>query len=158
MPRKLTVLRRTRPDATCIAVQIEPFIELTFKEGWVDCRDASNYYTIMMQWLGICANQEKINPDKEGFYFKELRPISTSDNLNAGWEIDHWNFHQVGLLTHVYDPIIKVNKITVYDPITMTYKTDGTVPINMIKDNYKRTIFESGKFTWDSKDLVTWVE
>ena len=30
IPRKLTVLRRTRPDATCIALQVEvPFVELT---------------------------------------------------------------------------------------------------------------------------------
>ena len=129
-------------------------------DGWVDCMDGSNYYTIMMQWLGIPAKQQKISEGPGGFFYNLLRPISTSDNLNAGWEIDHWNFHQVGILTHVYDPIIRTNATVVYDPITMTDKAEGPgiVPTNISSDDYKPAIFESGKFSWDSKALVRRVE
>ena len=79
------------------------------EDGWIDCMDGSNYWTILMRWLGINANQIKINrntdPD-EGFYYTTLRPISASDNHTVGWLVRNrtkrdsnwWNFHQVGIL------------------------------------------------------------
>ena len=145
-------------------------------DGWVDCMDGSNYYTILMRWLGINANQIKINEDPrrdQGFYYTTLRPISASDNHTVGWLVRNrtkrgsnwWNFHQVGILgdeqhgtlgSHIYDPIIKINEI------------DPTVPTNMIRDDYKRALFDPvpyrdpknpkmdrvGKFPWHVAALV----
>jgi len=117
-------------------------------QGWMDCMDGSNYYTIMMRWLGISANQIKIDESvPDTFDYKELRPISTSSNLNAGWQTGNWNFHQVGILTNVYDPIIMVDKT-------------GTprVPTNMTKPVYSGYVFDAGEFVWASNALVTRVK
>ena len=117
------------------------------KEGWVDCMDGSTYWTILMRWLGIPAYQKKISPSRShSFMYKELRPISRSKNLKVQWGEDRWNFHQVGILTHVYDPIIMIDKT-------------GTprVPTNMPRWDYERAIFESGQFVWDSLALVAGV-
>ncbi|MCG8620387.1 MAG: hypothetical protein MJE68_00090, partial [Proteobacteria bacterium] len=66
-------------------------------DGWVDCRDGSNYYTILMRWLGIDANQIRINGT---FFYNPLLPISKNPNPNddARWVEDSWRFHQVGIL------------------------------------------------------------
>ena len=114
------------------------------KEDWVDCMDGSNYYTILMRWLGIPAHQKKISPSpSDKFVYKLLRPISRSKNLKAEWGIDRWDFHQVGILSHVYDPIIMI------DP------ERKIIPANMPRWDYERAIFESGQFVWDSLALVT---
>lgn len=146
------------------------------EDGWIDCMDGSNYWTILMRWLGINANQIKINKDPsadQGFYYTTLRPISASDNHTVGWLVRNrtkrdsnwWNFHQVGILgdvkhgtfgSHIYDPIIKINEIA------------PRVPTNMIRDDYKRAIFDpvpyqdpedpkmnlTGTFPWDVGTLV----
>ncbi len=127
------------------------------KEGWVDCMDGSNYYTILMRWLGIPAHQIKISPNNsDKFVYKELLPIakiSFTNRPDTDWESKTWNFHQVGILgdaqqgtlgNHIYDPIIMIDKT-------------GTprVPTNMIRDNYQRAIFKSGQFVWDANALVT---
>ena len=115
------------------------------KDGWVDCMDGSNYYTILMRWLGINANQIKINRDVfDQFVYKELRPITTTKDLNMGWGEDIWNFHQVGIFKNVYDPIIMIDKT-------------GTprVPTDMTQPDYKRAIFDRGDFVWDVNALVT---
>ncbi|MDE0683828.1 MAG: hypothetical protein OXI63_13000 [Candidatus Poribacteria bacterium] len=136
-------------------------------DDWVDCTDGSNYYTVMMRWLGINANRIRIGlkvkkTDRFGFEFNDLRPISKTpitDDNDTSWVDGGWNFHQVGILGGgIYDPVIKVNKTTVYDPETMTYKTDGTVPTNMSQEDYKRAIFDTGNFSWSSQSLITWVE
>ena len=145
-------------------------------DGWVDCMDGSNYYTILMRWLGINANQVKINENPaadQGFYYKPLRPISASDNHTVGWLVRNrtkrdsnwWNFHQVGILgsvqhgtfgSHIYDPVIKINEIV------------PRVPTNMIRDDYERAIFDpvpyqdpedpkmnlTGTFPWHMETLV----
>ncbi len=132
-------------------------------DGWVDCMDGSNYYTILMRWLGIFANQIKINKGPGGFYYKTLRPISTAADLNGGWlvrDLNQWNsnwwyFHQVGILTNIYDPIIRIEKET----------EAKRVPTNMTKDNYMHALFDpvpyrdpeieiSGTFPWDVAALV----
>lgn len=112
--------------------------------GWMDCMDGSNYYTVMMRWLGIPANQVKIDENLQGFYYKELRPISTSPDLDAGWQTGYWNFHQVGILTNIYDPIIMVDRT-------------GTprVPANMDMPTYKGYVFASGTFEWGTSALVS---
>ncbi|MDE0686285.1 MAG: hypothetical protein OXI63_25440 [Candidatus Poribacteria bacterium] len=158
-------------------------------EGWMDCMDGANYWTIMMRWLGISANQIKINEEDHiidrdgrirvyhGFYYKTLRPISASDNHTVGWHVRNrtdpnsnwWNFHQVGILGNaqhgtlgswIYDPIIKINE------------TAPRVPTNMIRDDYKRVLFDPvpyrhptdpkkdghGTFPWDKAALVRKVE
>lgn len=117
------------------------------KEGWVDCMDGSNYYTILMRWLGINANQIKITEGPGGFHYKLLRPISTTrfdPAIKKGWFEGHWNFHQVGIFKdHIYDPIIMIDKIR-----------NPRIPIEMRQPDYKRAIFHSGIFKWNTKALV----
>ena len=137
---------------------------LMLHEGWMDCRDSSNYWTIMMQWLGITnAKYRKITEAQGAFYYKTLRPISTSRDINEGWSVrdpedggsNFWRFHQVGVIihdpdnpddSHVYDPIIKINR------------NDPRVPVNMIKEDYQRDFYDNeGTFKWGSMGLVTYV-
>lgn len=136
--------------------------------GWMDCRDGSNYYTILMRWLGISANQIKINKEDHirdqnkrpivymGFYYKTLRPISTA-NDNAGWLVRNpntldlsgaggnwWNFHQVGIVAQ--DPDDPENSTRVYDPIIMVNRGKPAVPVKMTRDNYKLALFDPAPF------------
>ena len=136
--------------------------------GWMDCMDGSNYYTILMQWLGINANQIKINKEDhvrdanrkpiiyKGFYYKTLRPISTA-NDNAGWLVRNlnplnlgvpgdnwWNFHQVGII--VQDPDDPENTTRVYDPIIMVNRGNPAVPVDMTKGDYELALFDPAPF------------
>lgn len=114
------------------------------QDGWVDCRDGSNYYTVLMRWLGIDANQIRINGT---FFYKPLLPISKNPNPNddESWVSDSWRFHQVGIL----------GDHSIYDPIIMIDKENPRVPTNMDKAAYKRAIFLARDFVWQSKVLVT---
>ena len=149
-------------------------------DGWVDCMDGSNYWTILMQWLGINANQIKINEEDHirdenrkpivynGFYYKTLRPISTA-NDNAGWLVRNlndpgsnwWNFHQVGII--VQDPddpenpddqensTREENSTRVYDPIIMVNRDNPAVPVKMTKDDYERALFDPAPFPFPDR-------
>ena len=138
-------------------------------QGWMDCRDGANYWTIMMRWLGINANQIKINTEDNirdrhritrvynGFFYNTLRPISTSAN-NAGWlvrnldveqlgedelgrdESNWWNFHQVGIVAH--DPDDVANTTHVYDPIIMVNGGNSRVPVQMTTASYGNALFD----------------
>ena len=137
-------------------------------QGWMDCMDGSNYYTILMRWLGINANQIKINKEDHirdanetpivyrGFYYKTLRPISTA-NDNAGWLVRNpntlnlggpggnwWNFHQVGIVAQ--DPDDTENSTRVYDPIIMVNRGNPAVPVKMTQDDYKLALFDPAPF------------
>ena len=137
-------------------------------QGWMDCMDGSNYWTILMQWLGINANQIKINKedhvrDKEdnpivyrGFYYKTLRPISTA-NDNAGWLVRNpnaplsnwWNFHQVGIV--VQDPDDTENSKRVYDPIIMVNRGNPAVPVEKTQGDYERALFDPAPFPFPDR-------
>lgn len=137
-------------------------------QGSMDCMDGSNYWTILMQWLGINANQIKINEEDHirdkndkpivynGFYYKTLRPISTA-NDNAGWLVRNrntlnlggeggnwWNFHQVGIVAQ--NPDDPENSTRVYDPIIMVNRGNPTVPVKMTQDTYTRALFDPVPF------------
>ena len=116
-------------------------------DGWVDCRDGSNYYTVLMRWLGIDANQIRINGT---FFYNPLLPISKNPTPNddASWMEDSWRFHQVGIL----------GNHSIYDPIIMIDKENPRVPTNMTKAAYKRAIFQARDFDWHSNALVTEVK
>lgn len=121
---------------------------LQTENPWVDCMDGSNYYTILMRWLGINANQIKITEKiGETFIYKLLRPISTRPFNPAeerGWLEGSWNFHQVGIFKdHIYDPIIMIDRTG-----------NPRVPVQMRQRDYKLAMFHSGIFKWASKALV----
>ena len=135
------------------------------REGQVDCMDGSNYWTIMMRWLGISANQIKINTEDHirdrqlrpevyrGFFYNTLRPISTSAN-NMGWWVRNldvrrlsddynnwWNFHQVGIVAH--DPDDVANTRHVYDPIIKIDRGNSSrVPVQMTQADYMNAVFD----------------
>ena len=137
-------------------------------QGWMDCMDGSNYYTILLRWLGINANQIKINKEDHvrdenrkpivyrGFYYKTLRPISTA-NDNAGWLVRNrnalnlggagsnwWNFHQVGIVAQ--DPDDTENSTRVYDPIIRVNRGNPAVPVKMTQGDYKLALFDPASF------------
>lgn len=138
-----------------------------FNDGWVDCRDISNYYTIMMHWLGITTVwQQKITEVTGGFHFNTLRPLSTAldPDFDEGWWVrkqgetisNWWAFHQVGILNDKPIPAIEDDRTKIYDPMIRIERDTETerVPTDMTQTAYKRAIFDEGKFIWGSIDLV----
>ena len=145
-------------------------------EGWMDCRDGSNYYTIMMRWLGIRAWQQKIGDGNEWwktFTFKALRPISsTTDDDDMGWwnvpmNMGYaWNFHQVGIFNDRPGPDDK-NKPTpriwddrtrIYDPTIKVNRNTPRVPTDMTQNAYTLVLYQRGVYYWNTVGLVCRVE
>ena len=135
------------------------------RDGWMDCQDGSNYWTIMLRWLGISANQIKINEqdhikDKagnpivyNGFYYKTLRPISSDPNIKAEWRVrdlnnagsNWWDFHQVGVLEDIHTPV-NADRTRVYDPTIKLNRNAPIVPVNASKAAYKLALFDPRPF------------
>ncbi len=86
-------------------------------DTWVDCRDCSNYFSVLCKSIGDNPKSLTIHGP---FYYNAIKPIGAFDYTEAGE--NRWNFHQVGY-QNVYDPCVTVNGIIPQDMDFNMYET-----------------------------------
>lgn len=93
---------------------------LFINDGWADCRDMSSWWVKLCNGVGLNGQVRRIDGD---FYTKVIDPVGT-----PGWAATHWNFHQVGHYTNVFDPCLQLNqsnpRVPQGEDIDDPYKTD----------------------------------